>query len=58
MRIGEKAISNIKKGYWEGKDREIIALFGSGGFLEVSVREGSAQKILKVKRGDPITVIT
>jgi S-adenosylmethionine hydrolase len=27
IRIGEKAITNIKKGYWEGKKQETIALF-------------------------------
>jgi S-adenosylmethionine hydrolase len=48
----------LKKGYWEGEKGEPIALFGSGGFLEICVREGNAQKVLKVKRGDPITIIT
>jgi S-adenosylmethionine hydrolase len=57
IRIGEKAISNIKKGYWEGKKQEAIALFGSGGFLEISINEGNAQRVLKVKKGEPITII-
>ncbi|MBP1700756.1 MAG: Chlorinase [Deltaproteobacteria bacterium] len=57
IRIGEKAISNIKKGYWEGKKQETIALFGSGGFLEISINEGNAQRVLKVKKGEPITII-
>jgi S-adenosylmethionine hydrolase len=35
---------------------EPIALIGSGGFLEISVREGSAQKSLRVKKGDRIVV--
>jgi S-adenosylmethionine hydrolase len=33
-----------------------MALIGSGGLLEISVREGNAQKILKVKKGDPVTI--
>ena len=33
-----------------------MALIGSGGFLEISVREGNAQKMLKVKKGDRIIV--
>ena len=53
IRVGERAIQGLKKGYWEGKKNELMALFGSGGFLEISVREGNAQKMLKVKRGDP-----
>jgi len=56
IRIGEKTIRSFKKGYWKGKKNEPIALFGSGGFLEISVREGNAQKMLKAKRGDRVIV--
>jgi S-adenosylmethionine hydrolase len=56
IRAGRKAISGLKKGYWQGKKGEPIALLGSGGFLEISVREGNAQKRLKVRRGDPIWI--
>lgn len=58
IRVGGKIIRDLKKGYWEGKKGGLIALLGSSGLLEISVREGSAQKMLKAKRGDPITVIT
>ncbi|OGP72581.1 MAG: hypothetical protein A2V86_04030 [Deltaproteobacteria bacterium RBG_16_49_23] len=57
IRAGKKTIQDLKRGYYEGKKNDPIALFGSGGFLEISVREGNAQKVLKVKRGDPITAI-
>jgi len=57
IRAGRKTIRGLKKGYWEGKKGELIALLGSGGFLEISIREGNAQKVLKVKRGDPIQII-
>jgi len=57
IRAGRKTIRGLKKGYWEGKKDEPIALLGSGGFLEISVREGNAQKMLKAKRGDPIQII-
>jgi S-adenosylmethionine hydrolase len=56
IRIGKKAIQGLKKGYWEGKRNEPIGLIGSGGFLEISVREGNAQKMLKVREGDQIVV--
>jgi S-adenosylmethionine hydrolase len=56
IRVGRRTIKGLKKGYWEGKRNEPIALFGSGGFLEISVREGNAQKSLKVNKGDPIQV--
>ncbi len=58
IRVGNKGIHELKSGYWEGKKGEPIALIGSGGFLEISVREGNAQKMLKARRGDPIQVTT
>ena len=57
IRAGRKTIRGLKEGYWEGRKDEPIALLGSGGFLEISVREGNAQKMLKAKRGDPIQII-
>jgi S-adenosylmethionine hydrolase len=57
VNAGRKAIHGLKNGYWEGNQGELMALLGSGGFLEVSVREGNAQKALKVKRGDPIQIV-
>jgi S-adenosylmethionine hydrolase len=53
---GNRTINGLKKGYWEGKRGEVIALIGSGGFLEIAVREGSAGKRLKLKRGDQISI--
>jgi S-adenosylmethionine hydrolase len=54
--VGGKVISGLKTGYLEGKKGELIAILGSGGFLEISIREGNAKKTLKVKRGDIIQV--
>ena len=56
VRVGKRNIQGLKKAYSEGKKNELMALIGSGGFLEISVREGNAQKVLEVKRGDRITV--
>jgi S-adenosylmethionine hydrolase len=58
VHVGRKFIPGPKQGYWEGKKGEPIALLGSGGFLEISVREGNAQERLSVKRGDPIVIST
>jgi S-adenosylmethionine hydrolase len=55
-KIGKRTIRGLTKGYWEGRKDELMALVGSGGFLEISVREGNAQKALKIKKGDPIIV--
>ena len=56
IKAGKRIIKGLKRGYWEAKDGELIAILDSSGFLEIAVREGSAQKVLKVKRGDPIIV--
>jgi len=56
IRIGRHLISCLKKRYGEGKIDEPIALIGSGGFLEISVRDASAQKLLKAKKGDKIEI--
>jgi S-adenosylmethionine hydrolase len=55
-RIGRRTIQGLKRGYWEGKRNELMALIGSGGFLEISVREGNAQKILRAKEGNQVTI--
>ncbi|OGP87556.1 MAG: hypothetical protein A2156_15120 [Deltaproteobacteria bacterium RBG_16_48_10] len=56
IQLGDQMVQGLKKGYWEGKKGEVTALIGSGGFLEISVREGNAQKRLKAKKGDKIKV--
>ncbi|MGB9628910.1 MAG: SAM hydrolase/SAM-dependent halogenase family protein, partial [Thermodesulfobacteriota bacterium] len=56
IQVGKKKIKDLKKGYWEGKKGETIALFGSMGFLEISVREGNAQKRLNIEKGEQISV--
>ncbi len=56
IKAGRGTVRRVTGGYWEGKKGEPIALFGSSGFLEVAVREGSAEKRLKMKRGDRIIV--
>jgi S-adenosylmethionine hydrolase len=56
IRVGRKIIHGLKRGYWKGRRGEPIALIGSGGFLEISIREGNAQKVLKVKKGGLIVI--
>ena len=56
IKIGKRTMRGLKKGYWEGRKDEPMALIGSGGFLEISVREGNAQRLLKAKKGDPIKI--
>ena len=51
-------IRGMKQGYWEAKGGQPLALIGGGGYLEISVREGNAEKMLKVKEGDTVKIST
>jgi S-adenosylmethionine hydrolase len=46
----------IRRTYDDVAIGEIVALVGSSGLLEISVREGSAARALGVKRGDPVVL--
>jgi S-adenosylmethionine hydrolase len=50
-----KTISEIRQFYGEGDDRSLFAIWGSAGFLEISVNGGSAAKVLGAARGDEIS---
>lgn len=56
IKVKNRKVSHIKHGYWEGRDKELIALFGSGGYLEIAVKDGNAKSILNAKKGDSIIV--
>ena len=56
IKIRENVISGLSKNYQEVKKGTLLALIGSSNFLEISVREGSAQKKLKSKEGDDVKV--
>jgi S-adenosyl-L-methionine hydrolase (adenosine-forming) len=56
VKAGRFSFHGLKKGYWEGKRGEVIALIGSGGFLEISVRDGSAERRLRMKKGNRIRI--
>ncbi len=56
VQAGRCRTRGLKRGYWEGRKGETLALLGSGGFLEIAVREGNARKKLKAGRGDKIKV--
>jgi S-adenosylmethionine hydrolase len=56
IKIGNKIISGLAKNYQEVEKGSLLALIGSSNFLEIAVSEGSAQKKLKGKVGDPVQV--
>jgi S-adenosylmethionine hydrolase len=54
--VGRKTIKGISRSYYEIKEKGLGALVGSSGFLELAVNQGSAQKRLKAKVGDPVRI--
>ncbi len=49
-------IDQIHRTYGQGRPGQPLALFGSGGFLELSVNRGNALNTLGLKPGDPIAI--
>jgi S-adenosylmethionine hydrolase len=54
--IKGRTISEFRRFYGEGDDESLFAIWGSAGFLEISVNGGSAAQVLGAKRGDEIVV--
>jgi hypothetical protein len=54
FRVGEFTISRVQQSYAEGEKNEMIAVFGSSGFLEFSVNCGSAAQLSGVGAGQDI----
>jgi len=54
LSINGKTIGALRNFYGEGDAKELFAIWGSAGFLEISVNGGSAARILGAKRGDTI----
>ena len=54
--INGRTITEFRNFYGEGSATEPFAIWGSAGFLEISVAGGSAAKTLGAKRGDPVLV--
>ncbi len=49
-------IDQIHRTYGESRPGQPVALFGSGGLLEISVNRGDALNALGLKPGDPVTL--
>jgi S-adenosylmethionine hydrolase len=56
LRVKGKTIRNFRNFYGEDSTRTPFAIWGSAGFLEISVNRGSAAKTLRAKRGDKVVV--
>jgi hypothetical protein len=56
IRVGSKTVSTFHPTFGEAGPGEIFALFGSSGFIELSINQSDAAKRLGVKAGSPITL--
>ncbi len=54
--IGTKTLEGLKNHYAEVEPGEPLLLFGSGGLLEIAVREDSAASVLGLNRDDAILI--
>jgi hypothetical protein len=50
-------IDRLSRTYGEGKAGQPMALFGSGGWLEISINQGNALEALGLKPGEPISIL-
>src|SRR5262249_6358999 len=58
LRIGKRRIKSCRKFFAGGKNsrEELFAIWGSAGFLKIVATNRSAAKLLKAKRGQPVTL--
>ena len=54
---GEETIKAVKDSYSEVDDGEVLAIFGSSGYLEIAVRNQNGQERLRLNKGDEIRII-
>jgi hypothetical protein len=52
--MGRKRINGICKSYADVGANEALAIFGSFGYLEISINRGSARDVLDLKKGDKL----
>lgn len=55
--VGEEVIDGIKESYSEVNEGETLALFGSSGYLEISVRDRNARERLGLCKGTDVEVV-
>ena len=54
--VGGRKVQKLSLSYTESEDGEILALFGSSQWLEISLKDGNCQSALRVEKGAAIDV--
>ena len=57
LQIGDRIITGIRKTFGEARQGELIALYGTAGYIIVAVVNGSAYKLLKPEVGDKVRLV-
>lgn len=57
VKLGRHVVCSFAATYGKGRKGNACALFGSSGFLEISIPNGNAAKILKVKTDDRVRIL-
>ena len=55
--VGGEIIQRLSLSYADVRDGEVLALFGSSQWLEISVKNGNCQKELDIKKGAEINIL-
>lgn len=53
---GKGRLNKISDSYADVGEKEVLAIFGSSGYLEISVNRGSAKDVLNLKKGDKLVL--
>lgn len=56
LSVNGKKIGSLRNFYGEASEKEIFAIWGSAGFLEISLNGGSAASTLEIKRAQTIAL--
>ncbi len=56
LTIGGRTLEGIQGTYAEVQAGEVVALFGSSGYLEIAMRNGSAARLLQAQVGDEVVL--
>lgn len=54
--MGNSRINGICNSYTDVGDNEALAIFGSSGYLEISINRGRAGDVLKLRKGDKLVL--
>jgi len=54
--VGEARIDGLSQTFSDVAEGEPVAYLGSGGRLEIAIRNGDAARSLSVRRGEPVTI--